>query len=334
MSRIVIHLLAHMRTYSLCILSIFTLAYMKTQVPLFRLLIKAYIISSWSWLRLLWTRSRLLRVWRNTAFTVLLVCTIVKNNTGQSQKVPLNGTAVISGSWIEQCPYHAWIASHLCQHDFDRVIRYFASGSCFDADYEKQWCCPQDSAGVVLPDCFIPDGFNSLNERLCCHGDLSTLRIPELTTPLVDARSHREKGKCVVNGQTVDVSLHDAVQEMCPAAAEPYQLVLYLWHALRGTPRQPAPVELDDWCKAIKGRYPLFGLLNSFAVTPETKATFTFSPGDLEIPRRKVIAYLYLAIEYFDMKDSRWESLVAMAQASFVKWGFVRTFILTTYFRE
>lgn len=76
--------------------------------------------------------------------------------------------------WVRNCPGYRQIAEQLCNFGFDRITRLFASRSCFDADYERSWCCPstdpvsgKSTGGVVLPDCFIPDGFNSLTPELC-----------------------------------------------------------------------------------------------------------------------------------------------------------------------
>lgn len=233
--------------------------------------------------------------------------------------------SITGTSWITECPYHVRVANHLCDNDFDRVIRYFASGSCFDADYERELCCPTEPGAITLPGCFIPDGFNSLNERLCCKGDLTTLRIPDLVTGLVDERTHgHENARCIVNGERVRINLGDAIRDVCPEAEKPYALVIYLWGALQGKTRAPPALDLDNWLEGIKGRYPVFGLLNAFSLAPDLKKKFKFDPiVDLtEDPQRQAVAYLYMAIEYFDAKDTRWQQLVKMAQASFGKYGF------------
>ncbi|CAD7972052.1 unnamed protein product [Amoebophrya sp. A120] len=270
--------------------------------------------------------------------------------------------------WVQNCPGYRQIGQQLCQFGFDRITRLFATRSCFDADYERSWCCPAPGAThqVVLPDCFIPDGFNSLTPRLCCNNDYTTLAVPPIhakinlgfgsnLTCLVESeigKAEEEEENQVrdtASGATrvassrstagnnellrIFPTLDDIFRDMCPEAREAYQAVTVIWQTMnRRPPTEVAMMNIPDWVSGIKGRYPIFGLLNALLIsspqelerafvaaagapdddtaskptssTSAYKSVTKFHAEDLLIPKRSAVAYLHLALEYFDPYES------------------------------
>ncbi|CAD7936172.1 unnamed protein product [Amoebophrya sp. A25] len=227
-------------------------------------------------------------------------------------------------SWVENCPGYAAIGQQLCAFGFDRITRLFASRSCFDADYERSWCCPEKDPTkkafgqprIILPDCFIPDGFNSLTPKLCCDGDYRSLAVPPMmakvnlaygsNTTCVgqvvggDAEVLTREGIRVGEKRRFIPTLEDVIREMCPDARQAYEAVNVIWASMNRRPPPAASLMVPNWVTAIKGRYPIFGLLNALLVSGDFFSKVKFDAKDLLDPQRSAIAYLHIALEYFE----------------------------------
>jgi hypothetical protein len=61
---------------------------------------------------------------------------------------------------------------------------------------------------------------------------------------------------------------------------------------------------MDRWHNVVKGKYPIFGLLN---IGTDRKALKQeFRAADLLDDRKQILAYLNLAIDYFDAEKSKY----------------------------